>query len=220
MIRISLALASLGLIGACSVSNDPTTRQFYEEAGSITDNGDFGNATMNNTQIMNGEKAYVYDLSKRFADEVTSTVTFAFNSATLEPAAINTLREQANFIRQFPELTFRVYGHTDLVGSQAYNKALGLRRAQAVVRFLASQGISTSRLEAVVSYGEQQPLIFTETRERRNRRTVTEVSGWVAGHPTVLDGRYAEVIYRDYVRSAEPRSTLTGITGGDFRPDS
>ncbi|MCR8550078.1 OmpA family protein [Salipiger sp. P9] len=214
MIRISVAGLGLGLLAACGgYPGDPVRDQFYREAGSIVDNGDFGNATMNNTQIMNGDKAYVFDLGRRFAQEVPAMVNFAFNSAQLDAGARDTLREQANWIRQFPEVRFRVYGHTDLVGSESYNKRLGMARAQAVVAYLASQGISRSRLEAVVSYGETQPLIVTEGQERRNRRTVTEVSGFVKGHPTVLDGKYAEVIYREYVRSASPMSTLSGVSG-------
>ena len=77
-----------------------------------------------------------------------------------------------------------------------------MRRAQAVVSFLVSQGISRSRLEAVASFGETRPLIVTQGRERRNRRTVTEVSGFVASHPIIMDGKYAEVVYREYVESA------------------
>jgi hypothetical protein len=45
---------------------------------------------------------------------------------------------------------------------------------------------------------------------------VTEVSGFYERHPTVLDGRYAEVIYREYVASAVPASSLSGIQGSDF----
>jgi outer membrane protein OmpA-like peptidoglycan-associated protein len=158
---------------------------------------------------MTNPERYTYDLAQRFADEVVTVVNFAFNSAALGPDAQRTLREQARFIRQFPELRFRVYGHTDLVGSDAYNKRLGLRRAQAVVAFLVAQGVSRDRLVAVVSFGETQPLIVTQGRERRNRRTVTEVSGFVADHPTVLAGEYAEVIWRDYIASGGVQSTLT-----------
>ncbi|MEN8684391.1 OmpA family protein [Marivita sp.] len=203
-------------MAACATS-DPVYSAFNREAGALLDTGNFGNATMNNVQIMNGEKRYTYDLSQRFASEVMTTVNFAFNSAVLDSGARDTLREQAQWIRQFPEIRFRVYGHTDAVGSEAYNKRLGLNRAHAVVNFLASQGISKDRLEAVVSFGETQPLIVTEGRERRNRRTVTEVSGFVGSHPTVLEGRYAEIIYREYINSAVPRTTLEGIQGTDFQ---
>ncbi|MEC7669799.1 MAG: OmpA family protein, partial [Pseudomonadota bacterium] len=95
-----------------------------------------------------------------------------------------------------------------------YNKRLGMARARAVVAFLASEGVSTSRLEAVVSYGETQPLIVTEGRERRNRRTVTEVAGFVDGHPSLLDGKYAEVVYREYINSAAPESKLSSLDSG------
>jgi peptidoglycan-associated lipoprotein len=77
------------------------------------------------------------------------------------------LRQQATWIQQFPEVRFRVYGHTDLVGSAAYNQALGLRRAQAAVRFLESQGISRSRLEAVASFGKTRPLVNTSAPTAR-----------------------------------------------------
>ena len=213
MTRLPLTALALGvLIAGCSRAPEG----FDREAGALIDTGHFGNATMNNHQLMTGEKQYVYDLSQRFASEVLTTVNFAFNSATLDQGAVDTLREQARWIRQFPEIRFRVYGHTDKVGSDGYNKALGLRRANAVVNYLVSQGISRSRLEAVGSFGETQPLIVTEGQERRNRRTVTEVSGFVSSHPTVMDGKYAEVIYREYVNSAEPTTGLAGQQGADL----
>lgn len=211
--------AALAALLGCAPSADPTYSQFYREAGAQIDTGYFGNATLNNRLIMTGQQQYTLDLANRFAEEVTSVVTFAFNSAQLDPTAQAVLRQQAHWIQQFPEIRFRVYGHTDAVGSAAYNKALGLRRAQAVVGYLSSLGISRTRLEALVSFGETQPLVVTQGRERKNRRTVTEVSGFVQRHPTVLDGQYAQIIYRDYVASAVPQSQLsesvTSEVGGE-----
>ncbi|MFC3614055.1 OmpA family protein [Lutimaribacter marinistellae] len=178
-------------------------------AGFEVDNGTFGNATLNNVQMMNGERGYAEILGERFAREVPSQVNFAFNSAQIDATAQQILTQQANWIRQFPEVRFRVYGHTDLVGSPAYNKSLGKRRAQAVVNFFAARGIDRSRLEALVSFGETQPLIQTSDRERRNRRTVTEVSGFSDKYRSTLDGKYAQVIYREYVESAVPPSALS-----------
>ncbi|MGB8814304.1 MAG: OmpA family protein [Paracoccaceae bacterium] len=172
---------------------------FNRELGSAVDQGTFGNATMNNTLIQSGQKDYVMALGGRFAAEVPSTVTFAFNSAVLDGAAMASLDQQANWISQFPEVRFRVYGHTDLVGSNAYNKSLGLRRAKAVVSYLETRGISRSRLEALVSYGKTQPVIQTSGPEQRNRRTVTEVSGFVQNNPLILNGKYAAVIMREYL---------------------
>lgn len=168
----------------------------------LWNNGGFGNSTMNNVLVHSGQADYRIDLAHRFAAEVPSTINFAFDSAVLDAQAQAALRQQAGWIRQFPEVRFRVYGHTDLVGPAAYNQQLGMRRAQAAVNYLLGLGIERSRLEAVVSRGETQPLIVTEGRERANRRTVTEVSGFVQSHPSVLDGKYAQIVYRDYVASA------------------
>ena len=180
-----------------------------QEAGHRVDGGTFGNATMNNTLVMNGDRSYTIGLANRFAAEVPSMVNFAFDSAVLDAEARAALDLQANWIRQFPEIRFRVYGHTDAVGTNAYNRRLGKRRANAVVRYLSSRGISRSRLEAVASFGETRPLVVTQARERRNRRTVTEVTGFVKRHPTVLDGKYAQIIYREYIESAVPPTGLT-----------
>lgn len=174
-----------------------------KEAGSEVDMGTFGNANMNNVLVMTGQLDYVIALQGRFNQEVPDTVNFAFDSAVLDGTAQAVLRQQANWIKQFPEVRFKVFGHTDLVGSQGYNYNLGLRRARAVVNFFAAQGISRSRLEALVSYGKTRPVVQTSQPEMRNRRTVTEVSGFVQRHPTVLNGKYAEVIFREYLILAE-----------------
>ncbi|WP_209940059.1 OmpA family protein [Ruegeria sp. HKCCE4148] len=185
------------------------------EAGYEIDAGTFGNATLNNIQVQNGELTYAQILGQRFAADVPSQVNFAFNSSQLDASAQRILLQQADWIKQFPEARFRVYGHTDAVGSTSYNKSLGLRRAQSVVAFLERQGISRSRLEAVVSFGKSQPLIATQQRDRRNRRTVTEVSGFVDGNRQLLDGKYANVIYREYVESASFKSTVQEVTASD-----
>ena len=212
---ITAAIAAATLSACSSADRQIGAASFFTEAGSTLDVGDFGEATMNNRLVQSGAQDYTINLARRFAAEVNTTVNFAFNSSVLDEDARNTLMKQADWIRQFPEVRFKVYGHTDLVGSQGYNRSLGLRRAQAAVAFLSSQGIDRSRLEAVVSFGETQPLVVTEGRERRNRRTVTEVTGFVENDPLVLNGKYAAIIFRDYVQSAAQASTATaGQLGG------
>ena len=193
-------LAGVALIALASCD----TTRFNSELGSEVDEGNFGGPTMNNTMLMTGQIEASEALATRFANEVPSTITFAFNSAELSESARNTLRGQARWIRQFPEVRFRVYGHTDLVGSNSYNKTLGLRRAKAAVAYLVSQGIGNARLEAVASFGKTRPVVQTNSPEERNRRTVTEVSGFVDSHPMVMNGKYAAIIFREYVNSAVP----------------
>lgn len=202
--RLLAALATIAALAACE--NNP---YWGTEAGALLDGGRATGAAALNAGVQTGQINYVVSLQNRFASEVPTTVTFAFNSAVLDENARRILRQQASWIRQFPEVRFKVFGHTDAVGSAAYNKRLGLRRARAVVNYLISQGgISRSRLQAVVSYGETQPVVVTQGREPRNRRTVTEVTGFVQNHPMILNGKYAEVVYREYLVSAVPPSTL------------
>jgi len=213
MKKLMTTAIAAATLAACSPV-DPTYSSFFSEAGSTLDTGDFGEATTNNRLVQTGQIDYTVNLARRFAADVDSTVNFAFDSTVLNSDAQATLMRQADWIQQFPEVRFKVYGHTDLVGSQAYNRGLGLRRAQAVVRFLVAQGVDRGRLEAVASFGETQPLIVTEGRERRNRRTVTEVSGFVERHPTLLNGKYAEVIFREYVAGAIPPRRVGATTIG------
>ncbi|MEM9349114.1 MAG: OmpA family protein [Pseudomonadota bacterium] len=205
-------IAGMAVLASCA-SREPVDSFNHRQAGAAIDEGGFGNPTMNNMLIMTGQRSAAVDLGRRFAAEVPTTINFAFNSAVLDASARQVLSQQAVFIRQFPEVRFRIFGHTDAVGSASYNQRLGLRRANAAVAFLASQGIPRSRLEAVVSFGETQPLVATQNRERRNRRTVTEVSGFVQNHPTVMQGKYAEIVWREYVGSAIEGTTTVETAG-------
>lgn len=190
----STALAASLFLAGCEQGNG-----FFREAGAEVDEGRFGNPTMTNMMVHTGRLEATHALQNRFAAEVDSTITFAFNSSELSETARATLRQQAIWIRQFPEVRFKVFGHTDLVGSDAYNKALGMRRAQAAVGYLTAQGIGSARLEAVVSFGKTQPVVPTPGPEEQNRRTVTEVAGFVRGHSNVMNGKYAEIVWREFM---------------------
>ena len=81
------------------------------------------------------------------------------------------------------------------------------------VAYFGSLGISTARLEAVVSYGKTQPVIQTPGPEERNRRTVTEVSGFVNDSEMLLNGKYAAIIMREYINNAvRPHPPNTDIS--------
>ncbi|SLN32322.1 Outer membrane protein P6 precursor [Aquimixticola soesokkakensis] len=198
--------ASLLALAACS--DHQIGDAWTQEAGGFLDDGYFGNATMNNTLVQTGQKNYITDLNEKFQAAVPTTVNFAFNSWALDAAARSILDAQAAYITQYPEVRFRVYGHTDLVGSEGYNKVLGRRRAEAVVAYLATRGVNRARLEALVSYGETQPVVATPEENMANRRAITEVSGFVESHPTVMNANYAKIVYREYIASATAPSEL------------
>lgn len=99
-------------------------------------------------------------------------IKFANGKATLVPAAQAALDELATKLKAENRGTYiEIQGHTDQVGSKAYNKKLGLERAEAVRDHLHNAGIPLHRLN-VISYGSSQPVAKGKGREARaqNRR--------------------------------------------------
>ena len=86
---------------------------------------------------------------------LANVVHFAFNQATLSEASQQILTPIATVLRDHPDYSITLYGHTDARGSAAYNLNLGERRAQAVERFLMAQGVDSGRI-ATVAAGEKQ----------------------------------------------------------------
>jgi OOP family OmpA-OmpF porin len=73
-------------------------------------------------------------------------------------------------------MEIEIAGHTDDVGSEAYNQKLSENRAQSVATYIIEHGIDTSRLNAV-GYGESRPIAFNSDEEGRqkNRRVEFKV---------------------------------------------
>ncbi len=124
---------------------------------------------------------------KRLKDEslkidISSEVSFDFGSAALKPAFMPTLQRLAEILKRYPRTIIHVVGHTDSIGSEAYNLALSRRRAQSVVDYFVSQGISPSRL-IVVGRGESEPRASNETEAGRqlNRRVEIYVKPIIEG---------------------------------------
>ncbi len=154
-----------------------------------------------NAQIAYGDPASrIRALNEAFRAAAPDTVTFAFNSSALDSASRQALHQQVKWLKDHPHVRMTVVGHADKVGSDAYNDRLGLRRARTVVGFLARHGISRRRLDAVESRGESEPVVDTEDRERRNRRSVTSVAGFERHYVgDGMDGEVAHRLYRRYV---------------------
>ena len=88
------------------------------------------------------------------------------------------LRQQAEYLRQYPNIRATIEGHCDERGTREYNIALGERRANAAKNYLVSLGISADRL-TTVSYGKERPVAVgsNEKAWAQNRRAVTIIIG-------------------------------------------
>ncbi|MDY0201889.1 MAG: OmpA family protein [Tenuifilaceae bacterium] len=75
------------------------------------------------------------------------SVLFDYNSYSLSEASIYEIEKLYNFLYDYPSVELQICGHTDNIGSLEFNKALSLRRANAVVEYLVQKGIDPSRLD-------------------------------------------------------------------------
>lgn len=99
-------------------------------------------------------------------------VNFAFDKAVLTPEAEMILDEAVALLQETDEvLEVRVEGHTDSVGSEAYNMDLSQRRAESVIDYLVANGVNSTRL-VPVGMGEGFPVANNDTDAGRaaNRR--------------------------------------------------
>jgi outer membrane protein len=105
--------------------------------------------------------------------EQTLKLLFDFDSAELRPESITELERVVTFMGDVPFAKAMVEGHTDSVGSEAYNLALSDRRAKAVFDYLSSRGVDPARLSSV-GKGESAPIADNSTAEGRqqNRRVM------------------------------------------------
>lgn len=112
-----------------------------------------------------------------FAARVGDRVLFAVDQSTLSPEAQMVLDGQAQWLQTNPDYLAIIEGHADEQGTREYNLALGARRANAVMEYLISKGISQSRLK-FISYGKERPLevCSEESCYAKNRRAVTVIS--------------------------------------------
>ena len=98
-------------------------------------------------------------------------VNFNFDSAALSESARALLRANADWLKANSAARIQIEGHCDERGAADYNMALGAKRAQASLDYLATLGIAANRM-ATVSYGEEIPMCKEKTEEcwAKNRR--------------------------------------------------
>src|SRR5881275_2050207 len=96
---------------------------------------------------------------------------FDFNKATLKPAGKQMVDEAVKVMKDKPSMKVSVEGHTDSIGSDAYNLKLSERREQAVRDYVVSQGIDAARI-SVKGWGKTKPIASNKTEAGRaeNRR--------------------------------------------------
>ena len=135
------------------------------------------NITINNSK---GYKEIIKDISLNRisvgSKVVLNNVFFATGKAEISQSSETELKNLLNLLNNVPSLKLEIAGHTDSVGKSSSNKRLSTKRAEAVVKYLIKNGISSNRLIAK-GYGEDVPVASNKTKagRQKNRRTEFEV---------------------------------------------
>lgn len=122
-------------------------------------------------QQMQGTGVEVVRQGDNITLDMPSAITFGFDSSSLNPSFYGTLDRVAATLREYGQTIIEVAGHTDSVGTDSYNQALSVRRAQAVADYLIARGVHRDRI-IVVGAGETRPVASNDTEAGRaeNRR--------------------------------------------------
>lgn len=110
------------------------------------------------------------------ANTMSDRILFDTDRYNVDPQDQVVLQSQAQWLAQHPNAQITIEGHADERGTRDYNLALGERRANAAKNYLASLGVSPSRM-TTVSYGKERPeaLGSDESSWAQNRRAVSVV---------------------------------------------
>ncbi len=104
-----------------------------------------------------------------------SGLLYDFDSDAVKPGARTNLRSLAQSLDKYPDSDLLILGHTDSVGTDEYNKALSVRRADAAAEYLVTQGVDRDRI-ATGGLGEEEPLAPNETAAGRGENRRVEVA--------------------------------------------
>lgn len=104
-----------------------------------------------------------------------SGLLYDFDSDALRPEAKTNLQELAKSLDKYPGTDLVIIGHTDQVGSLAYNQGLSERRARSAATYLISEGVNGARL-ATRGLGETEPIATNDTEAGRQANRRIEVA--------------------------------------------
>ena len=140
--------------------------------------------------------AEVSRVGEGIAVTFASGILFPFNSFDMLPDGRENLRRLAQSLQRYPGTEVLIVGHTDNVGSDAYNLTLSQRRAESAKSYLVSMGIPADRIRTA-GRGESEPIAPNETPAGAQRNRRVEIAIFASQE-------YREQILREYGRGGAP----------------
>jgi peptidoglycan-associated lipoprotein len=159
-LAITLALTACSKKPPAQLPPAPQENTVPPESGPPPSTGPAPGTEEHFKSVMNGRDVIYFDTDKYDIDS--------------DDAAA--LRQQAQYLLQYPNIRATVEGHCDERGTREYNLALGERRANAAKNYLVSLGVPAARL-TTISYGKERPVALGSNEQAwaQNRRAVTVV---------------------------------------------
>jgi OmpA-OmpF porin, OOP family len=112
---------------------------------------------------------------EKVIDKMTLMINFDFNKANIREADMDELEKGVKFIKKYPNAKIKIAGHTDSIGSDAFNQGLSERRAAAAKKYFADQGKIEAKRMSPVGYGESKPIAPNKTEEGRAKNRRVEI---------------------------------------------
>ncbi|HET7463257.1 MAG TPA: OmpA family protein [Longimicrobium sp.] len=122
-----------------------------------------------------GNNATVERVGEGIAVTFASGILFPFNSSDVLPAGRENLRQLAQSLQRYPGTEVLIVGHTDNVGSDAYNMTLSQRRADSARSYLVSMGVPGERIRTA-GRGESEPVASNESEAGRQQNRRVEIA--------------------------------------------
>ncbi|MCT8339275.1 OmpA family protein [Flavobacteriaceae bacterium TK19130] len=108
-------------------------------------------------------------------NEYSKTILFDYDKASIRQESYEALQNIADIMKEYPNTTFHIEGHTDSRGSDSYNMKLSKERAASVMNYLTTIGIPANRLTSE-GYGEERPVATNNTAAGRQQNRRVEIS--------------------------------------------
>jgi outer membrane protein OmpA-like peptidoglycan-associated protein len=126
-------------------------------------------------QQMAGTGVEVVRTGDNITLDMPGNVTFAFDSSDLNAQFYPVLDKVAATLKEYDKTVVEVAGHTDSVGSDAYNQTLSEKRANSVAAYLSNQGMQRTRM-VTIGAGEGHPVATNDTEDGRAQNRRVEIT--------------------------------------------
>ena len=169
-------------IHTVQAGDDPAGSDMLRRLAALTDCGSYRSArSLGNVASVQSFERAVFMVAVPLppvaaAPRSFASILFDFDSSELTPSERDDLDGVAKALKDDPDLSLRLDGHTDSIGTSQYNDSLSLQRANAVLDYLRGKGVNMDRLQAQ-GYGKDNPAESNTSPEGRakNRRVELEI---------------------------------------------